>query len=59
MIRIIRINLALSSYGNEAPVTYQGCPAGTVLEEMLLLTLPHWPWALVKVITVGPGPIPG
>jgi hypothetical protein len=42
MIRIIRINLALSSYVNEAPATYQGHPAGTVLEKVLLLTLPHW-----------------
>lgn len=59
MIGIIRINLALSSYGNEASATYQGYPAGTVLEEMLFLTLPHWLWSLVKVVTMRPGPIPG
>jgi hypothetical protein len=33
MARIIRINLALSSYGNDASATYHEHPAGTVLDK--------------------------
>lgn len=41
MIRIIRINLALSFYGNGASATYHGHPAGSVTREICESSASH------------------
>lgn len=41
VIRIIRINLALSFYGNGASATYQELPAGSVTTEICDSTTSH------------------
>ena len=59
MIRIIRINLALSFYGNGASVTYHEHPAGCVTREICDSFTSHTGlYSLVQVVTVGPGLIP-
>ena len=59
MIRIIRINLALSSCGNGASATYQERPAGSVAREIWGSSTSHpGSQPLVKVVTVGPGLTP-
>ena len=59
MIRIIRINLALSSYGNGASATYQERPAGSVTREIWGSSISHpGLQPSVKVLTVGPGLTP-
>lgn len=55
MIRIIRINLALSFYGNGASATYHEHPAGSVAREMRDSASHTGLSSLVKVVPVGPG----